>query len=97
MELPLGEAGRLAKAATREVVGADMPLDAWVQPTQTSGGEGAIRIVVLFPGSRIAEVSGEQLLAIGGSIWRELSRLGESRLPLISFARIEDKAELKVA
>lgn len=97
MELPLDEAARLAKAAAREVVGADMPLDAWLQPTQTFDGEGALKIVVLFPGNRIAGVSGEQLLAIGGSISRELSRLGESRLPLISFARIEDKAELKVA
>lgn len=97
MELPLGEAARLVKAATREVVGADMPVDAWIQPTQTFDGEGAIRIVILLPGSQLAEIGGEQLLAVTRSIWRELSRLGEDRIPLIGFARTEDKSELKVA
>ncbi|SFU71873.1 hypothetical protein SAMN02799631_01948 [Methylobacterium sp. 174MFSha1.1] len=94
MERPLNELAGLAKAAARKVVGETMPLDARLQREYTFDGEGAIKIVVLFPGARLAELSGDQLLKILGSIWDELSRVGESRLPLVSFSRIEDEPEL---
>lgn len=97
MERPFNESAKLAKRITWDVIGNDMPLGTWLQRTQTSDGEDAIRLVILFPDSRAREVRGDQLLAIMGRIREALPGIGETRLPLVSFARIEDEPELRDA
>lgn len=97
MERPFSDSAKLAKRITREVIGRDMPLGTWLQRAQTSDGEGAIRLVIVLPDSSAGEVKGEQLLTIMGRIKEELPGIGETRLPLISFARTEDEPELEDA
>lgn len=97
MERPFSESAELAKQITHEVVGDDMLLGTWLQRAQTSDGEDAIRLVIVFPDSRSKEVTGEQLISIMGRIKEALPGIGEMRLPLISFARMEDEPELKRA
>ncbi len=97
MERPLGETARLVKEATQHVVGNDVPVDAWLQETSTFDGDDAVKIVVLFPGSTIAEISGRQLIDIMVSIRQMMSRSGDLRFPLVSFARLEDAPELSRA
>jgi len=97
MERPFRESAELAKRITGEVVGADMPLGTWLQRAETSDGEDAIRLVIVFPDSRAGEVKGEQLITIMGRIKEALPGIGETRVPLISFARMEDEPELKDA
>jgi hypothetical protein len=94
MERPLSETARLVKDAARRVVGNDMPMDAWLQETATFDGDAAVKIVVLFPGSKIAEISGRQLVDIMVDIRQAMSRSGDPRSPLVSFARLEDEPEL---
>lgn len=97
MERPFKESAELAKRITWEVIGNDMPLGTWLQRAQTSDGEDAIRLVIVFPDSRAGEVKGEQLITIMGRIKQALPGIGETRLPLISFARMEDEPELERA
>ncbi|WP_298967150.1 hypothetical protein [uncultured Methylobacterium sp.] len=97
MERPFSESATLARRITREVIGDDMPLGTWLQRTQTFDGEDAIRLVIVFPDSRAEEVTGEQLVTIMSRIKQELPSIGETRLPLVSFARAEDEPGLEDA
>ncbi|WP_267355611.1 MULTISPECIES: hypothetical protein [unclassified Methylobacterium] len=97
MERPFSESAKVVKGIVWKVVGPDMPVGTWFQRTQGSEGEDAIRIVVVFPKSRAAEVTGKQLIAISGDIRDALPGIGEDRTPIVSFAHIEDEPELERA
>lgn len=97
MERPFKESAELARRITGEVVGADMPLGTWLQRAQTSDGEDAIRLVIVFPDSRAGEVTGEQLITIMGRVKEAMAGIGETRVPLVSFARMEDEPDLEDA
>lgn len=95
MERPFKDSANFAKQIVWDVIGNHMPVGTWIQRTQTSDGADAIKIVIVFPNARADDVTGDQLLKIMSAIRTGLPEIGESRFPIVSFARKADEAELE--
>ncbi|KMO15157.1 hypothetical protein [Methylobacterium platani] len=97
MELSRSETAELVRQATRRIVGDRIPVHTWLQDTTTFDGEDAIKIVVMFPGDELAGIDGGAFIDIMVSIRQVLAQSGDTRSPLVSFARLEDESELNSA
>lgn len=97
MPVPFAESAEVARAIVAEVLGPEMSVGTWLQAAQTSEGADAIRLVVVFPNSRVSGIAGDKLIEIMGRIKETLPQIGEDRFPIISFARMDDEPELKSA
>lgn len=94
MPVSMLDATYMARSIVRDVLGTDVPIETWFQALQTADGEDAVRIILFFPDSRASGITGDQLLDIAGRVRRTLPEIGETRVPLISFGRMEDHTEL---
>ncbi|GEP00636.1 hypothetical protein GCM10007887_04400 [Methylobacterium haplocladii] len=95
MRLDLGEISRLAKETSRDVLGKFVPISTAIAGAQTSDGSDALKITIVYPEANADDFGGTQLLNIISRMKSELHRAGEDRVPLVSFARMEDWIELQ--
>ena len=93
-KLQISTVANIAKAIAKDFLGSETKLGHIVQITHTSEGDEAIRLILFLPSLLATEISGTKLLQIIRKVKAELSKAGESRPIIVSFARTDDEPEL---